>query len=304
MSQENRRIAFIGKFQRLYDEEYIARSLEDIGCEVLRLPNEISMRALFDRIDEWKPDICLFTKFEPSEGGHNFLRGLRERGIKSVCWLFDLYIGYPRENLVYEASYFRADLVVTTDGGHDSIWSQHRINHVCVRQGIYKPEAILMDAEARDEIAFVGNDNPLNRDRVKITKLLEKTYGDRFKWYGKRNTHELRGMDLNVLFAQTKIIVGDSVWSPYYWSNRVVETLGRGGFLIHVDVPGIKEEYPDLVTYPRGDSEALLKTIEYYMQHEEERRSIVKKNFDRVVSSFTMEDKCRAVLEKCLSVAQ
>lgn len=290
------RIAFIGKFQRLYDEEYIARSFEALGHDVLRLPNEIAMRGLFDRIDEFKPDICLYTKFEPVEGGGIFLEGLRSRGVKAVCWLFDLYFGYPRENLVYEASYFRADVVATTDGGHDDMWLKHRINHMLVRQGIYKPEAVLMQGVPEDTIVFVGADNALNEARVYMTTRVRNHYGDRFKWYGRKNTHELRGTDLNVLYAGNKIVVGDSVWSPNYWSNRVVETLGRGGFLIHVDVPGLKQEYPDIVTYERGNFDDLREKIDYYTEHEDERKSIVERNFNLVRSSYTMEHKCRDLL--------
>lgn len=293
------RIAFIGKFARLYDEEYIARSFEALGHEVMRLPNEVALRALFERIDEWKPDICLFTKFEPSEGGNVFLNGLRDRGIKSICWLFDLYWGYPREHMVHAASYFRADYVVTTDDGHAAEWAKYRINHVCVRQGIYKPEAVVMDAIPEGDIVFVGADNALNAERTKITKALEKRYEGRFVWYGKRNTHEIRGMDLNILYAKFKVVVGDSVWSPYYWSNRVVETLGRGGNLIHVDVPGIHEEYPDLTLYERGNLEALFSRIDYFLAgHDKERKEIIKKNHALVSQRYTMEDKCAELLVK------
>lgn len=298
MSQENRRIAFIGKFQRLHDEEYIARSFESLGHTVFRFPPEVSLRSLFNKIDEEKIDVCLFNKYEPHEGGDLFLKELRNRNVTSVCWLFDLYFGYPREYLVYEASYFRADVVATTDGGHDDMWPKHRINHVCVRQGIYKPECVLMSSDPDDAIAFIGNDNPLNKDRVKITTQLQQHYGGRFKWYGKRDTNELRGMDLNILYAQTKIIVGDSVWSPHYWSNRVVETLGRGGFLIHVDVPGIREEYPDLVTYERGNFEDLKSKIDYYMTHEDERKEIVRRNHRHVFERYTMDRKCSELISK------
>ena len=122
---------------------------------------------------------------------------------------------------------------------------------------------------------------------------LAKMYN--FKWFGRKNTDELRGENLNEIYAKTKIVVGDSVYSPYYWSNRVVETLGRGGFLIHRDVPGIKEEYPDLVTYD-GTMEDLLKKIDYYLSHEEERQEIIRKNFEHVRDHYTMDKKCEELI--------
>jgi spore maturation protein CgeB len=90
--------------------------------------------------------------------------------------------------------------------------------------------------------------------------------------------------------------VGDSVYSPYYWSNRVVETLGRGGFLIHQDVPGLKEEFPFLVTYTKGDIVELKDLVEYYLVHEEERQDILKKNFEWVRERYTMKHKCQEIL--------
>lgn len=294
------RIVFIGKFERLYDEEYIARSFEMLGHEVLRIPNETSMRALFDRIDEFKPHICLFTKFEPSEGGQRFLRSLRDRRIISVCWLFDLYFGYARQNMVAAATYFKADVVVTTDGGHAAEWHQRNIQHLCVRQGIYAPEAKVVPqiaAKYSHDVIFVGMDNPLNTERAAMLKKVAQHYGSRFKWFGRHNTHEIRGLALNDLFSRSKIVIGDSVWSPFYWSNRVVETLGRGGFLIHVDVPGIKQAYPNLVTYERNSFEDLKAKIDHYIEHEDERLALIEQNAKYVQAGCTMKDRCRELVD-------
>ncbi len=116
-----------------------------------------------------------------------------------------------------------------------------------------------------------------------------------FKWFGRYSTNEIRGLPLNELYSQTKIVVGDSVYSPHYWSNRVVETLGRGGFLIHREVEGLKEVYPDLVTYD-GTYDDLMKKIDYYLAHEDERREIIKKNFERVRDYYTMDKQCQKLL--------
>jgi spore maturation protein CgeB len=114
-------------------------------------------------------------------------------------------------------------------------------------------------------------------------------------WIGKNDANEMRGTALNYLYAKTKVVVGDSVISPNYWSNRVVETLGRGGFLIHKEVEGIKEEYPYLVTYTDyGDLKA---KITYYLAHDDERMEIIKKNYEWVLNNYTCDKKCAELIK-------
>jgi hypothetical protein len=286
-------IAFVGKFEKLYDEEYIARSFEALGHTVSRLPMAYPARQLLFVLERIKPDIVLCCKWErmPPE--------LQANGIKTVCWLFDLYFGYEREYRVKNAPYFKADRVFTTDGGHQEQFKEAGVKHQCVRQGIYEPECYLAPSTGKSHpIVFVGSYNPLNEDRNKTLEFVEKRYGNKFAWYGKENTHELRGHELNELYAKTKIVIGDSVYSPYYWSNRVVETLGRGGFLIHQEVEGLKEAYPHLVTYRRGDLEDLHAKIEYYLTHEQERKEIVQKNFEWVKQYNTMDKRCAELISK------
>ena len=294
------RIAIIGKFQRLYDEEYIARSFEMLGHDVLRVPDNCSFIAIFNRFDEFQPHICIFTKYEPTERFAMFQQQLRLRKIKSICWIFDLYWEYPREYRITTAPFFKADIVVTTDGGHDDKWRSVGIKHYCVRQGIYREECKMLDPgglKQRNGVIFIGSHNGWNEERIQTIQKISDYFGDRFKWYGKKNTHEVRGMALNALYAQPKtVVIGDSVWSPHYWSNRVVETLGRGGFLIHVEVPGLKEEYPDLVTYTRGDVAELIEKIKHYLNKDEEREAIRQKNYELVKNNYTMDKKCEELL--------
>lgn len=289
-------ISFIGKFARLHDEEYIARSFEAIGCNVQRVEEGRLTSDILNSIEHFNPDFVLFTKLAVAEP-KVVLDGLKQLGYPTVSWLFDLYFNYAREYRVKTAACFKADLVVSTDGGHDYRWKELGIDHICIRQGIYKEECYLDKGIKTKDVVFVGSDNPMNKERTDALKFIQKNYKG-FEWIGKNDTNEIRGTDLNKLYAQTKIVVGDSVYSPFYWSNRVVETLGRGGFLIHQDVEGLKEEYPHLVTYKRGDLNGLKAKIDYYLEHDEEREEIVKKNFELVKERYTMDKKCAELLSK------
>lgn len=290
------KISFIGKFARLHDEEYIARSLESLGHEVQRLSEGLILMQYKGLIREFNPDFVLFTKLciaEPAK----LLEFLKMEKIKTVSWTFDLYWDYPREERIPRVWGFKADKVFTTDGGHDEKWQKIGIDHQTVRQGIYKPECYLVDTIIPKGIAFVGSENPYHPSRQKMMEFLKGNY-QAFKWYGRSNTNELRGTALNRLFARTQIIVGDSVYSPQYWSNRVVETLGRGGFLIHQDVEGLSEEFPYLVTYKKDDLDDFKSKVNYYIKNEAERWRIVRKNFDWVKENYTMDKKCAELISK------
>lgn len=287
------RIGIVGKFNLFHDEEYIARSFELIGHEVIRIDQTQPPETTHRKITLSKFDVLLFTKWDFPK----FMQTAFERSkVKTVCWIFDLYWGYDRENLIPYAAYFKADYVFTTDGGNDKRWKKAGINHQTVRQGIYKDECFLAPLNNPNGIVFIGSENALFPERTAYMELLKKDYPD-FQWLGRRNTNAIRGTDLNALYANKKIVVGDSVYSPNYWSNRVVETLGRGGFLIHKDVPGIKKEYPFLVTYD-GTYTDLREKIDYYLKHEDERLEIVKKNFEWVRDNYTMEKKCADLISK------
>lgn len=293
--ENKKKISFIGKFGRLHDEEYIARSFESLGHEVQRLPEKLLLVQFTTFISEFKPDFVLFTKLAIAEPAI-LLKELKELGIKTVSWNFDLYWDYSREIRIPRVWGFKADKVFTTDNGHNDKWKSIGVDHQCVRQGIYKPECYIENKIPKG-IAFIGSENPLYPERQIMMKMLKETYPN-FKWYGRKDTNEIRGVALNGLFSRTQIIVGDSVYSPHYWSNRIVETLGRGGFLIHQDVPGLKEEYPYLVTYERGNLNDLKQKIDYYLTHEKERMEIVQKNFEWVKNNYTMDKKCDELISK------
>jgi hypothetical protein len=289
------KIFFIGKFVKMYDEEYIARSFEFLGHEVLRCEQSTQPNDIGNAIDKFKPDIVLYTKWERPPVLDKLFEIHQRRGMTTVCWLFDLYWGYPREYQIQTKKFFKSDFVFTTDGGHDLEWKMANVNHRTVRQGIYKNECYMLPVDNYvNNVVFVGSENPMYQERTNTILLLQELF-TKFKWVGRHDTDETRSTSLNELYAETKIVVGDSYPSPRYWSNRVVETLGRGGFLIHRDVEGIKKEYPHLVTY-NGTIGDLKNKIKYYLEHDKEREEIRQMNFQWVKDRYTMDKKCEELI--------
>lgn len=296
-AENKMKIAFIGKFQKLHDEEYIAQSFEMLGHTVIRIQVDESshFEYIYNQIIDEKPQAVIYCKLKHQGNVTEFIKRLKHFNIKVICWVFDLYIGYPRENLLIAPAFRLADYVVTTDGGHEQEFKEKGINHYCVRQGIYKPECYMEESERSQDIVFIGSHNPLYPYRNKVLNFVKENY--QLTWLGATDTNEVRGRALNALYGTTKLVLGDSVYSPHYWSNRVVETLGRGGFLIHPNVPGIEQEYPYLVTYKYDDFEDLKSKIDFYLSHDKEREDIRKWNFEWVRDKYTMDKKCEELLK-------
>jgi len=283
------KILYIGNFNKMWDEEYIAQAFEQLGHEVLRMPERFP--KIEGQIEEFQPDFVLWAKLSVLRP-RQIIEFCKGRGIKTVCWVWDLYWGYQREYIVKNGFMFMADKVFTSDGGHDKEWKSVCIDHTTLRQGIIEEECYALQEEKEYDVVFVGTDNVYN-DRNKTLKKLRDDFD--FHWFGKADPDEVRGPKLNRLFAKTKIVVGDSVYSPNYWSNRVVETLGRGGFLIHKEVPGIEKEFPYLITYT--DYEDLKAKVGHYIQNPKQREAIIKKNVEWIKNNHTIKQRSQELCQ-------
>lgn len=286
------RIAYIGNFDRMWDEEYIALAFEDLGHSVGRI-REFRPNIVNDLI-EFKPDVVIWAKFRVGRP-EMILQWCKDNKVKTVCWVWDLYWGYQREEFIHTKPMFKADLVFTSDGGHEKEWESVGIKHKCIRQGIYEKECYREKGEIENDVVFIGTFNPYNKERNKMLDLIRQDFN--LKWYGEKGEAEIRGPKINRLLGKSKVVVGDSVYSPYYWSNRVVETLGRGGLLIHQEVEGLKEEYPYLVTYKRGDYADLKKKITYYLKHDKEREELIEKNLKWVKENHLCKHRCKELCQ-------
>jgi len=301
----SKRIIYIGDFEQKFDtERYVAHAFKELGYDVLCLSeNRISVNnlpSMLHEIIEYNPEFVLFSKGRPQGEVDELVKLLKTFKIKTITWLFDLYFGLKSDRINRLKSGrcpYNSDIIISTDGGHQKEFGEIGIKHICVRQGIHKPEAILYEKDKVHDIIFVGGDYFNNRGWL-LNGLKDK-YGSKFETFG--FPEQIRNLPLNELYASTKIVVGDSQPSPNYWSNRIYETLGRGGFLIHPKVEGLEKEFEDkvhLVLYERENIEELTKLIDYYLEHEEEREKIRKAGFEHVRDNYTYEDRCKELLSK------
>lgn len=283
------RILSLGSFSRPYDTElYIAKSFALLGHSV----KCVDVR----RAPEWTQDEEFDFAILSKRVSQKTFKSLT---CPTVGWYFDLYWGTERQHV--PETLFQSDFVFTTDGGHDAEWKNMGVNHHLLRQGIFGPEAIRMKSVAAEDIIFVGTNQHSGlhwRHRGNLLLFLRDTYKERFVQHGFPN--EVRGLALNRLFASSKVVMGDSVYSPFYWSNRIYETLGRGGFLLFPDIPGLSDDftpYKHFVPYEIGKWNELEEKINFYLTHDSEREKIRRQGFEHVKKNHTYTRRCEELIK-------
>lgn len=295
------KIMYVGSFKHIWDEECIAREFESLGHTVFRAEEGLASIGQFKAfVEANQPDLVLFAKFKNYDATERkeFLRYLSKKGIKTATWLWDLFFGLHRESLLRHDPVFRCDYVFSPDGGNHQKFLDMGINHHVLRQGIFTDycERGNEDKDLKSDVVFVGSFNSQWLFREEVCDSLVK-YD--FKRYGKKDTQEIRGGRLNDLYASTKVVIGDSVYSPYYWSNRIYETLGRGGFLIHPMIEGLDKEYQPyehFVPFKYGDTGSLHEKIDYFLAHPEERKRMSDAALEYTKSHHTIRHRCEELL--------
>jgi len=294
-------ILYLGNFLKPWTTEtHIKASFESLGYKVIALQEgNVDNGIIFEAIEKYKPDFLLYTK----TGNKSYdWKGIK-RKVFTVSWTLDLFHNLERGSQLESHPFFHTHLVISPDGGHDKEFKQHKINHAYVKAGVYDKECYFGTpiAHYTYDIVFVGSYLMYHEEwthRKALIDWLYKTYPRRFECFPKG--YAIRGKELNDLYASAKIVVGDSLHSPHYWSDRIYETTGRGGFIIHPKVEGLDEEFEygtHIVGYNYWDFEGLKKKIDYYLENETERRQIQVAGHQFVKENCTYVKRCEEVIK-------
>lgn len=310
------RVGYLGNFEPEHStENHVAHALRHNGHEVVQFQESdhdawtAAARVQMPSLDfllwtrtGWHPPIPLHLKDELIAAG-------KGHGKAVVGFHLDRWFGLNREPEIAKDHFFRADLVFTADGHppHQERFEKLGVNHkwlppgVSLRECKRKPR---IRAQYQHDVVFVGSTESYHKEwdyRLRLARWLESTFGDRIGIYP-RNKPALRGQPLVDLYGSAKVMVGDSCLNgniTNYWSDRIPETVGRGGFLIHPYVQGLEDHFEidkHLVTYELGNFDELREKIEYYVAHDDERQAIAAAGKEHVMEHHTYERRMEQVV--------
>lgn len=310
------RIAFLGNHAVLYSSEsHHAASLESLGHTVERLQEgkatgeQVLAAALASDLLVVVHTHGWVTPGLPLE---TVLVRLEAAGIPTATYHLDLWLGLQRQQDLDRDPFYRTI-------GHfftaDKLMADWFCDNTDVR-GHYLPAAVY-DRECyistepspnANDVIFVGSRryHPEWPYRPQLIDWLAQSYGASFTHVGGDGaTGTVRGDDLNRLYANSKVAVGDTLCIgfdyPHYFSDRIFECLGRGGFMIHPWIKGLDDLFEDgkhLITYPFGDFEQLQFLIDYYLDDANagEREQIRRAGHEHVKAHHTYRHRWQTIL--------
>lgn len=310
------RIAYLGNFEprtprgELFStESHLAASLELLGHEVVRLQeNRVRAEDVAALVRTEGAELFLWTKTG------DWLRGdaaamLKAIPCKTASYHLDLFAPLPRGNDIATSPWWHTAFVFSADGDprSEAFFAKHGVNHHWMPPGVFGPECCMVDPPDRFDVVFVGSGangyHPEWPYRKQLIDWLRTTYGSSFHLFGRGGDKEsVRGWALNELYASAKVVVGDSLCLGFehqnYWSDRIPETLGRGGFLIHPAIGGLDYQHgKHLSLYQFGRFEELKQQIDYYLENQDARDAIRRAGHEYVKANHTYQHRMRKMLE-------
>lgn len=306
------KIALLGNFTSPHTSEWHhAQALDDLGHQVSRLQEgQVTAGQLVSSARGSDLLVWVHTHGWATRGGIvPVLAELRRHGTRTLAYHLDLWHGLARQRDLDEGHPFLTgvDHFFTVDR-RMAEWITDHSQAV----GHYLPAAVahrecwMAPSPSPDlDVVFVGSHryHPEWPYRNELIARLHDRYGDRFHLVPGRG-QPVRGAALNRLYGRTQVVVGDTLCPgfayPDYWSDRVYETLGRGGMLVHPRVPGLDIQFRDgehLAFYDYNDWTGLFDQVDRYLQHPADREAVRRSGHAEVHRSHTYLHRWTTILE-------
>lgn len=238
---------------------------------------------------------------------------LKARGIETLTYHLDLWFGLDRQKDLEADPFYRnighfftVDKLMADWFNENTDVKGHYLHAAVFDQECYMAPRLDQWPDETN-VVFVGSRGYHHEwpYRPQLIDWLKETYGPAFTHVGGDGmVPTTRGAALNQLYANSKVAIGDSLCInfeyPYYWSDRVYETLGRGGFIIHPYIEGMETDFVDgkhLVFYKFGDFDDLKKKIDYYLENDAEREAIRAAGHQHVKDFHTYKNRWTTIIE-------
>lgn len=239
------------------------------------------------------------------------LAGIRAVRVPIIAFHLDLYLPLPERWARYRNDpymqmidhFFTVDRLMA-----DWLDTNTPVRGHYLPAAVYDPEAYIANSSGfKYDVVFVGSKG-YHREwdyRPKLIDWLRETYGKRFTHVGgDGDTGTVRGAALNQLYADTKVVVGDTLCPNFdyqdYFSDRLFEAPGRGAFQVFPRIRGIERHFTDgenIVLYEFGDFGGLKKKIDYYLARDTERERIRRNGWETVKLNETYTQRWQQILK-------
>lgn len=314
------KVVFLGNFGVDFSSEsHHKKSLEALGHDVVPLQEgTANSEQILDQALEADMFVWVHTHGWETPGPltmKTVLKTLKKAGVPTVTYHLDLWFGLRRQaDLDRDSVYKDIEHFFTVDKKMADWFNDNtEVKGHYIQAGVFDQETgVALRDHWINDVIFVGSKgyHPEWPYRPQLINWLISTYGDKFKHFGGDGRGVVRGLPLNSLYANTKVVVGDSLCInytyPYYWSDRVYETLGRGGFIIHPYIEGMDEHFEDrkhLVFYEFGNFDQLKGLIDYYIEHEDEREAIRLAGHEHVKNNHTYKQRWQSIINEIFGEA-
>lgn len=308
-------ILFIGNHIPSHSTEtHHRKTFEKMGHTVIQIQeNNTSIKEISDKFVD--VDLVYWThthsfRFgEPAEVVKLFSE-IKEL-VPVIGYHLDLWLGLERQKDLSSDPYW---MCLTHFFSVDKLMADWLNEHTAIKgyylpPGVYEDECYIAEPDRikyPHDIVFTGSKGYHKEYPYRgiLIDWLQKTYGDKFAHYGGGGLPGLRGHELNTLYASAKVVVGDTLCKgfdyPYYFSDRLPETTGRGGFLIFPFIKGVEIMYDlgrELIAYKYGDFEDLKVKIDYYLNNDEKREELRLAGHKRAKASHTYTQRLSHIME-------
>jgi hypothetical protein len=251
---------------------------------------------------------------------------LKAKGIPTVTYHLDLWLGLARQKDLETDGFYRhighfftVDKLMADWFNENTDVKGHYLPAAVFHEEAYmvEPQRTLIsplgvpfgDGQPRTQyeqnLVFVGSRgyHPEWPYRPMLIDWLKSTYGEQFQHFGGDGLGVVRGDDLNRLYADTRIAIGDTLSKgfnyPHYFSDRLFESTGRGAFTIFPYIEGMEDLFEidkEIVTYEFENFAELRRKIDYYITHNEEREAIRRAGHERTKRDHTYKKRWETIL--------
>ena len=312
-------LGYIGNFIPPHSTENdIQSALTNLGHEVLTFQENdprtwhtielLELDVMFWTRTGWHwPDYQITANYA-HQLQTSMLVAARHAHVPTVGLHLDRWIGLAREPEIDSEPFFKCEWMFTADGGHDQQWQDHGVNHHWFPPAVNEQSCYLSKprGDFASDIAFVGSWNSYHPEwthRFELVEHLRRSWGSRVEFWPKGPA--IRGGDLNDLYSSVTVLVGDSCLiddATHYCSDRIPETLGRGGLLIHPHVRGITDGTlwtgeDHLLTWTLGKWDELDRAIDWALSNPLDARNIALMGMAHTLARHTYDRRLEAVLD-------